>query len=139
MSVKLNLTNKESMMVCLHCGKQESRSTKKDSENEFNQIPTYSRNCINSNTYVLILGDFNGKIGNDEEGIVNDDRIISRNGFLLRDMIKMQHLQLINCLTCCVGKWTRVNTCNNNEKFIIDYGLCNSKLASMISKVIIDE
>ena len=42
-------------------------------------------------------------------------------------------------LPCCVGKWTRVNTCNNNEKFIIDYGLRNSKLASMISKVIIDE
>ena len=51
----------------------------------------------------------------------------------------MQHLQLINCLTCCVDKWTRVNTCNKNKKSIIDYGLCNSKLASMISKVIIDE
>ena len=36
------------------------------------------------------------------------------------------------------GKWTRVNTCNNNEKSI-DYGLCDSKLTSMISKVIIDE
>ena len=54
-------------------------------------------------------------------------------------MIKMQHLQLINCIPCCVGKWTRVNTCNNNEKSILDYGLCNSKLAPMISKVIIDE
>ena len=49
----------------------------------------------------------------------------------------MQHLQLINCVPCSVGKWTRVNTCNNNEKSII--GLCNSKIASMISKVIIDE
>ena len=32
-----------------------------------------------------------------------------------------------------------VNTCNNNEKSIIDYGLCNSKLTSMISRVIQDE
>ena len=32
-----------------------------------------------------------------------------------------------------------VNTCKNNEKSIIDYGLCNCKLASMISKAIIDE
>ena len=38
MSIKLNLTNNESMMVCLYCGKQESRSTKKESKNEFNQI-----------------------------------------------------------------------------------------------------
>ena len=51
----------------------------------------------------------------------------------------MQHLQSINYVPCCVGKWTRVNTCNSNEKSIADYGLCNSKLASVISKVVIDE
>ena len=38
-----------------------------------------------------------------------------------------------------MGKWTRANTCKTNEESIIDYRLCNSKLASMISKVIIDE
>ena len=132
MSIKLNLTDNESMMVCLYYGKQESRSTKKESQNEFNQISTCTKNCIDNNSYVLILGDFNAKIGNDQEGIENGDRIISRNGFSLRDMIKMQHLQLVNSAPCCVGKWTRVKTCNNNEKSIIDYGLCNSKLTSMM-------
>ena len=53
-------------------------------------------------------------------------------------MIEMHFLQSINCVPCCVGKWTRVNTCNNNEKSITDYGLCNSKLASRISRVILD-
>ena len=33
--------------------------------------------------YSSLIGDFNAKIGNDEESIVNGDRIISRNGFLL--------------------------------------------------------
>ena len=99
----------------------------------------YTKNRIDNNSYVLILGDFNAKISNDQEGIENGDRIISRNVFLLRDMIKMQHLQLTNCIPFCVGEWTWVSTCNNNEKSIIGYGLCNSKLASMISKVIIDE
>ena len=139
MSIKLNLTNNESMMACLYYGKQESRSTKKESENEFNQISTYTKNGVDNSSYVLILGDFNAKIGNDKAGIKNGDRIISRNGFLLMNMITMQHLQLINSVPCCMGKWTSVNTCNNNEKSIIDYGLCNSKLTSMISKVIIDE
>ena len=32
MSIKLNLTNNESMMVCLYYGKQESRSTKKKNQ-----------------------------------------------------------------------------------------------------------
>ena len=139
MSLKLNLTSNESMMACVYYSKQESRFTKKEPENVFNQILICIKNCVDSNTYVLILGDFNAKIGKDKEGIVNGDSIISRNGVLLTDMIKMQHLQLLNYLPCCVGKWTRVNTCNSNEKFIIDYGLFNSKLASVILKVIIDE
>ena len=83
MSIKLSLTNDESMMVCLYYGKQESISTKKNKKMNFDQISTYTKNCIDSNTYVLILGDFNSKIGNGKEDIVNGDRIISRNGFLL--------------------------------------------------------
>ena len=55
------------MMACLYHGKQESRSTKKESENEFNEISTYIKNCIDNNSYVLILGDFNAKIGNDQD------------------------------------------------------------------------
>ena len=102
-----------------------------------NQISIYTKNCIvvmklvlivililrvlilisiYSITHVPILSDFNFIIGSDEEGRVNGDRIIGRNGFLLRDMNKIQRLQLLNCLTCCVGKWTSVNTCNINKK-----------------------
>ena len=94
-----------------------------------NRVPTYTKNCVDSEIHVLIFADFNAEIGNGKVGIVNGDRIISRNGFILRNVAKMQHLQLINYLTCFVGKWTSVNTCNNNEKSTIDYGLCNSKLA----------
>ena len=36
------------MMVCLYYGKQESRSTKKESENEFNQTSIITKNCIDS-------------------------------------------------------------------------------------------
>ena len=76
MSARLNLTNNESMMVCLYYGKQESRPTKKEPENELNQISTYTKNCIDSNSYVLILSGFNAKVGNEEQDIVNADRII---------------------------------------------------------------
>ena len=112
MSIKLNFTNNES-------------------ENKFNQISTYTKSCIDNNTYVLVLGDFIAKIGKDEENIVNGDKIINMNDVLLRDTIKLQHLRLTNCLPCCVGKWTMVNTCKNNEKSIIGYSLCNIKLALM--------
>ena len=82
-------------------------------------IVTYTKNCVDSKIHVLIFADFNAEIGNGKVGIVIGDRNVA----------KMQHLQLINYLTCFVGKWTSVNTCNNNEKSTIDYGLCNSKLA----------
>ena len=49
-------------------------------------MSTYTKKCNDSNTYVLILGDFNAKIGNDEECIVNGNIIIGTNGFLLRDI-----------------------------------------------------
>ena len=77
---------------------------KRNQKNEFNQISTYIKNYIDCNTHVVVFGIFNAKTGKDEEGIVNGDRIISRNGVFLRNIIKMQHLLLINCLPCCVGK-----------------------------------
>ena len=116
-----------------------SKKKKKGSENEFNQISTYIKNFIDNNIYVPMFGDFNAKIGKDEEDIVNGDRIIGRNRVLLRDTIKIEKQQLMNCMPFFMGKWIRINTCNNNEKSILDYGLCNTKLASMISKVVIDE
>ena len=85
-------------MICVCYGKQESRWTTKESENKFNKLSTYIKNCTDSKTYVVILGDFVANISKDVEGIVNGDKIISMNGGLLRDMIKLQHLQLINCL-----------------------------------------
>ena len=77
------------MMVCVYYGKLESRSTKKESENKFNQMSIHIKNCIDSNINVLVVGDFNAKIGQEEEGTVDGDRIISRNGVLLTDMVKM--------------------------------------------------
>ena len=81
MSVKLNVTNNESIMVCLYYGKQESRSTKSNQK---------------------------------------------------RNLIKYQHTQK-----------TVLIVLNMYSYLLILYsyilGFCNSKLASMISKVIVDE
>ena len=58
MSIKLNLTNNESMMVRVYYGKQESRSTKKESENKFNQILIYTKTALivlHMYSYLVIL------------------------------------------------------------------------------------
>ena len=57
MNVKLNLTNNESMMICLYYDKQDFRSTRKESANEFNEISTYINVLIVIHTfpYLVIL------------------------------------------------------------------------------------
>ena len=39
----------------------------------------------------------------------------------------------------CSGKWTRINTNNQNQKSILDYVICTSPLKHYIQKMIINE
>lgn len=42
-------------------------------------------------------------------------------------------LQILNRNEKCKGKWTRVNTKNNNEKSITDYAICSRELVYVIT------
>ena len=51
---------------------------------------------LQSDNHLLLLGDFNAKIGNNRHGIINGEPHISRNGALLRDVIKHFNLEILN-------------------------------------------
>ena len=59
----------------------------------------------------MLLEDFNAKIGNDEHEIINGEPYISRNGALLRDIMKYLNLEILNN-KATEGKWTRINSNN---------------------------
>ena len=92
---------------------------KQEVRNEFDYLSQHISRYLQSDNHVSLLGDFNAKIGNDEHGIINGEPYISRNGALLRDIIRHLNLEILNN-KATERKWTRISSNNINEKSIID-------------------
>ena len=83
---------------------------------------------------VLILGDFNAKVGTYIEG---NKPTVTKGGRQLMKMAKKYDLVIINKeKEVCKGLWTRVQ---GQERSILDYVLTNSKLLSTVTEMIVDE
>lgn len=86
---------------------------------------------------IIIIGDFNAHIGNDDEGIIRNNPEINNNGIIVREFIKNSNLQLINNSINTVGTWTWGVQRNNTAPQILDLLLCSQSV--YIYKCIIDE
>ena len=52
--------------------------------------------CYQNQEYnTLLIGDFNAKIGSNDKGIQNEDKQISRNGIMLKDLIEKYDLTIV--------------------------------------------
>ena len=59
---------------------------------------------------VILLGDFNAKLGND---IINQDtHALSKSGKMLFSLFQKYSLSLLNSLYICQGTFTRIHRCN---------------------------
>ena len=123
----------------IYYGKQESCTNKEEAVAEFKNMETIIECYQKQQYHTLLIGDFNAKIGNEEKGIQNGDKQISRNGIMLRDLIKKYDLTVVNNEPVCCGKWTRISTTNQNQKSILNYFICSSLLKYYIQEMIIDE
>ena len=65
--------------------------------------------------------------------------IITPNGKRLINLTNNFNLKILNKSPKCKGKWTRVNTKNENEKSIINYALCIQALYTNLITITIDE
>ena len=52
----------------------------KELEEEYERMEKFISNYTETNNKIILVGDFNGKIGNDENGITNGDTSITTNG-----------------------------------------------------------
>ena len=138
MTIRLELKQNKTIIICIYYRKQETKTTKQEARHEFDYLSQHILRYLQSDNRLLLLGDFNAKIGNDEHGIINGEPYKSRNDALLRDIIKHLNLEILNNKVT-EGKWTRINSNNINEKSIIDYINFNNKLTKHIAEVIIDE
>ena len=140
MWIRINLKRKETLFIGLFYGKQGIRNNNVTLDEEFNTIERHPyQYIINNQNHILLLDDLNAKIGNGVQGIRNGDPKITPNGKRLVNLANNLNLKILNRSPKCEGKWKRINTKNENEKFIIDYTLCTQTLYTNINTIIIDE
>ena len=125
----------EKFRLCVAYGLQESRSSEDDIDDwYYNLEKTVAEN---EEKPLLIVGDLNAHIGNDDEGIHYNTSHINSNGRSLREMVQRRNLEIINGTDRCDGKWTRIDP--SGDKSIIDYIIANDQMSEKVINMKIDE
>ena len=90
----------------------------------------------NKTDKILLVGDMNAHVGNDENGITGNNEKVGRNGKEYRRFWKEKDLILCNNTTKCKGKWTRVS---GDSKAILDLTVATKDAFTMVQSMEIDE
>ena len=73
----------------------------KELEEEYEVIEKSRYSYTKTNNNIILVGNFNGKIGNDENGITNGDTSIRTNGRRIRSMVRTLNLDILNKYAKC--------------------------------------
>ena len=65
MTIKLELKRNKTVIICINYGKQETKTIKQEARNEFEYLSQRISRYLRSDNHLLLLRDFNAKIGND--------------------------------------------------------------------------
>ena len=112
---------------------QESRTLKANLKEMYMEIKSQITLAKQQGQKVLIVGDFNCRIGKSIPG--NTDSI-SKGGRLLKKLVKDENLVIGNATEVCKGLWTRVE---KEKKSAIDFVLMSEDTSRSLKKMIIDE
>ena len=85
--------------------------------------------------YLLIIGDFNGHIGENDDGIPGGGKV-NENGQLIINLVNGMDLVIGNKLRQCKGKWT---WSKGTQQSIIDYALLDNEVATRLLSMNIDD
>ena len=78
------MKRQENFFVGVLYGKQESKHCIKELEEEYDVIEKSISNYTKTNNKIISVGNFDGKIGNDENRITNGDTSFTTNGRRVR-------------------------------------------------------
>ena len=112
---------------------QESRTSKQDLAKMYENIKTQIKIAEENKQYLMIIGDFNAKVGNLIEG---NNEEISTAGKLLKEMLLQTNYMIVNASNKTTGKWTRTE---GTKKSILDYMIINKEHYESIHRMTIDE
>ena len=112
---------------------QESRTEKKVFEEMYRHICEQNLEAEKQGEKILILGDFNCKIG---ECIKGNRKEVTKSGKMLKKMVQDEGLKILNATNKTVGVWTRIE---GETRSIIDYCLISEESLEYVEKMEIDE
>ena len=119
------------LFIGCYYGKQESRCSK----DEITVEMTHLAEEIQENSAegeILIFMDGNGKIG-----ILGEEK--TRNGKLIEEVIESHGMNFLNKNQKCIGKVTRENTSNAQERSAIDFVVSTQNVEKRLVSMLIDE
>ena len=121
--------------IGVYYGKQEGHN-EEAVEDEYSKLTTQI-NRLRMQGEIILTGDFNAKL----QVTQNNKQIQkeSRNGRIMKNMIKNTDLKVTTLNNITRGIWTRQNRQNASERSIIDYILCTEETDKSTTLVIIDE
>ena len=112
---------------------QESRTKKDILKEMYTQISDQLLIAKEKQQRVVLLGDFNCKIGEEIKGNRPD---VTKGGKLLLKLADVNKLCILNKSDQCFGLWTRTD---EKSKSVIDYVLIDQDSDSAVDKMVIDE
>ena len=112
---------------------QENRTKKSIINKMYSNIKKHSNEAKKLGEKILVVGDFNAKIG---EYIQGNKKEVSKNGEKLLEMIKQEELELLNKNDKCNGVWTRIEGIN---KSVIDYVIVAKEDDGYLNEMLIDQ
>ena len=117
---------------------QENVTYAKDLKTIYKEIEQQADEARRNDEMLLIVGDFNCKIG---DVVTGNDGKVSKGGRLLINTTLKKSLTIVNTVEKCKGLWTRVQPGKkkNTQKSVIDYVLVNEKLRTRVKEMMIDE
>ena len=112
---------------------QESRTLLKDIKTIYNAIADEAKKAVDSEEKIMIVGDFNCKVGIEIEGNREE---VSKGGRELLKLVNKYNLKLLNSDKSCNGLWTRKQ---GNELSVLDYVIVRREDTRLVTVMEIDE
>jgi hypothetical protein len=120
-------------------GGQESRMTKKEVHDAWMRLKKEIDTILDRKEGIVLIGDHNRAIGNDELGIKGNTDKITYGGELMREMLKEKQMILVNSLELTQGgPWTWESMADPKKKSCLDLVFVSENLVPYVSSLLVD-
>ena len=125
--------NRMRMRIGVIYAPQECRTSKEELKLMYDKIGNQILLAKQKKQKILIVGDFNCKIGEHINGNRPD---VTKGGKMLLKLVERNKLSILNSSEKCDGLWTRVE---GNKKSVLDYAIVDEDSINTLESMLIDE